>query len=211
MYLRKTTTTRNRGTDVLEPLYAQLNKTHTNAKPLDVLQIGAGVGIKALANMTKTSRFARRVDGVLRSLPLPIRYFESYEPMELYHDFSEHGYQIKLIVADINPNVLAVVKQQRTSEEMAFELTDICNISDGFLLESFDVCIILNVFPHVHRIEQRQQAITNLTALTKNGGYILGAPMFEQRDGGHVVSDQRSKTAGAMEEVGKLLYRKTSD
>ena len=201
MYLRKTTTAQLRGVDVLGPLYQQLAKTHSSSKPIDVLQIGAGVGIKALAKHTNTSSFARRIDSLLRSLPLPISYYASYEPMEIYDNFSNCGYITRLKVADINPNVLAVVQQQKTHQQMALELIDICNIAEAFLIESFDICVVLNVFPHISCQHKRLRAIRNLVRLTNPGGYILGAPMCE-------YSDPNVPPNAGLRKVGKLLYRK---
>ena len=201
MYLRKTTTAPNRGADVLAVLYEQLLSTHPNCKSIDVLHVGAGVGIKALANHTNSSRLARRLDSLFRSFPLPIKCFASYEPMELYDVFSNYGFKTRLKVADINPNVLSVVHSQRTHQQMSFELIDICDISQGFLTESFDVCIILNVFPHIAGPDKKQRAIQNLMSLTKKGGYILGVPIRE-------CLDNFLLPVESLTEVDRLLYRK---
>jgi hypothetical protein len=201
VYLRKTTTAPMRGTDILGPLFQELSITHSSQQRIDVLQIGAGVGVRFLNGYANASKSVRRLDSLLRSLPLPKQFFASYEPNELYQLISSLGLQTRLRVADINPNVLSIVRSQREGKQMAYELIDISDIAQQFVTESYDVCVILNVFPHIKLHKERVQAVVNLIELTKIGGYIAGAPLDE-------ISVLPLDPDYCLEQTGKLLYRK---
>lgn len=203
MYLRKTTTAPGRGIDVLGPLYEQLMLTHKNHNTIDILQVGAGVGVKFLKEYSNKSKMVRRLDSLIRSFPLPADWFASYESMELYDMIARQGFNPRLRIADINPNVLSVVKRQQSFQQMAFELADISDIPGQFIAESYDVCVVLNVFPHLKCPIKKGGAARNLMNLTRSGGYLVGVPLTQ-------LSASNLDITWQFERIDKLLYRKIS-
>ncbi len=200
MYLRKTTTSPMRGLDVLYPFYQSLDLYHPSGS-LNVLQIGAGVATRFMAKSAGKSKVYRRLESITRSIPLPERYFESYEPQELYSALQQMGYDLKLTVADINPNVLSVVKNSMQGKNVALELLDVSMEPNAFIEARYDVCVALNVLYHVRCPIRQPRAVSNLLNLLVDKGYLVGVPS-------QIIGDLDETDNYKLEQLDDLLFVK---
>jgi len=201
MHLRKTTTSPNRGLDIMYPLYQHLGKFFSKDRSINVLLVGAGVATKMFAKRSSSSTFFRRLESIMRTLPLPVDYYTSYEPYEIYQRLSALNLMPKLRVGDVNPYVLNIASQQMKDEHMAFELVDISNIPARFVDAQYDVCVAMNVLYHVKDRFKKQQAVNNLVTLTKPDGFIVG--MFEDDAAKYSIEDGFCVT-----EISQLIHQK---
>jgi len=200
MYLRKTTTSPMRGLDVLYPFYQSLDLYHPTGE-LNVLQVGAGVATKFMAIAAGKSKVVRRLESLTRSIPFPEHYFESYEPKELYEALEHLGYDIRLTVSDINPNVLSVVRNSMLDKNVSLELLDISIQPNTFIRQRFQVCVALNVLYHIRCAVRQPRAARNLIDLLTDRGYLVGVPAGII--GEHIESDDYH-----LEQLDELLFVK---
>jgi hypothetical protein len=155
-----------------------------------VLEVGPGLVLRRPAMKaqlgTPLRRIARYPENLLRRLPFPDSWYESYETWEIVDAFDPQRTGRALVtVVDINPKPLRIV-QRMHGDSVTCIRADIAGDLRDIAPSGFDVVIALAV---VGRIPPtlRPRAKKNLVGLTSPGGLIATtADATFDEDGVHV-------------------------
>jgi Methyltransferase domain len=153
-----------------------------------VLEVGPGLVLKRLGKRARPGSplrsMVKLVETLLRRLPLPLGWYESFEASEIIDalDPSRTG-RLSLTVADINPKPLLAVKRQLGSRVECVNVDIAGDLAGRLPAESFDVVVALTVISRIPR-ERQPAALRNLTSLTKPGGLIAATAEcdFDRRE-----------------------------
>jgi len=169
----KTTTFVNRNTDLFRRIQAQL--IAADRKKLKILQVGPGMATKFVGRFNDYGRWrpVKRLETVLRRLPLPDACYENYETGELLSVFRAH--EPELTVADIARKPLNVVARNfRDAPVMTvrLDLSDRRAGESAGLLGKFDLVVCMATVVRVPR-KLQGTALENLVKFAAPGGLIV--------------------------------------
>ena len=160
---------------------------------ITVLQAGPGLAVRFLGRLGGAWRLLERV---VRRLPLPDSFFESYETADLLGAFD--GIDVRLTIVDVNPRPLNVIAGQLRSADLRTIIVDLgAPLSPQLapLAGTFDMVVAMAVVGRISPKERRQRAAANLAMLARQGGLIF--------------ANQGDFSSSGCVLVGPAIYRKS--
>lgn len=146
--------------ELLEPLAG---------RSLSILEAGPGLAVRYLGRFHSL----RPVERLVRRLPLPDTFYESYETDDLLQVFS--GADIRLTLLDVHPRPLRVISAQSPASvrTIVADLGAPMPAALGQLKGSFDLVVALALIGRIATEQQRKLATETLASLVKPGGLIF--------------------------------------
>lgn len=157
------------------PILAAAAKLAPDART--ILEIGPGLALKGFGWRTRRGaplrHLARVAESVLRRLPLPESWYESFETAEIRDAFDpERSGRAAITVVDINPRPLRVIRRTHGDAVRCVNLDFGSRSEDLIRLGRFDVVVALAVIGRIPE-EKRSIATGNLLDVTSIGGLIV--------------------------------------
>jgi hypothetical protein len=172
----KTTTRPFRNAEALRQASALLADRPTSA-PLHILEVGPGLAVKGLGRMltpaTPARRILRAAETFLRRVPMPDRFFENYETLELLQIFA--AWPVRLTVIDINPRVLRIIAANLSDVALETRTADLSQADNPTLAAfrgKFDVTVAFSILSRIPTAA-RDIAVAHLRNVTRPGGLVL--------------------------------------
>ncbi|MEE9375353.1 MAG: hypothetical protein V3V04_03345 [Rhizobiaceae bacterium] len=177
----KTTTYPERNTNRFDNAKELLRQA--NVKEINILQVGPGMALKGVGRLNNLGklRLIKRLETGLRRLPLPVSFYETYEPHEVISTFSE--FLASITVADISQKSLDVVERTVSHKNLTVTQLDLTSKnSDDFehLKNKFDLIICVNTIIRTGSQANRTIARQNLHSFAKDKSMIISESDFSE-------------------------------
>jgi hypothetical protein len=160
------TTTRPRRSD-FRPLRAFL-ESRIGKSQFEVLDVGPGLAVKYIGRLCAEDvpgwEIFRRAETAIRRLPLPERWFESYEPGEILEALD--GLPVHMTVIDIVPLVVRTVARSYPAVDAM--MGDLKTFAPG---RQFDAVVARHMLGRIG--EGRAYAESNLRRLVAPDGFLF--------------------------------------
>jgi len=142
-----------------------------------ILEIGPGLALKGFGMRTRREaplrQLAKAGESLLRRLPFPDSWYESFETSEILDVFDpDHSGRTAITVIDINPKPLRAIQRIHGAAVKCVKLDFGRRSKELARLGPFDVVIALAVIGRIPE-ETRGTAVDNLISVTKPGGLIV--------------------------------------